>query len=308
MRAEILAHEPEPRRAPDAPAAADPAVAPEPPRAAAAPDAIAPEAIATDADEAPVPARSFEPASALDKVTSAALWAAGLGWLIPALGGLTVVYQLVPSHRIDWAGRLYCKVQIALTGSRWRAEVHPKVDPARQYVFAQNHTNHFDHVLCYNATPHFKQGLELESHFRYPFYGWFMKARGTVPVKKGQRGQTSELTERIGREIAEGRSILSFPEGSRTRTGRVRPFRTGIFFIARDLGVPVVPVAVTGAFDLMRPGSPIIRAGNELTVWVEEPIETAGATDDEIPALAERARAAVARRVDAYWAAREEQR
>ncbi len=252
-----------------------------------------------------VPARSFEAPTAKDVAVSAALWGAGLGWLIPALGSLTAVYQVVPSHRIDWAGRLYCKVQIALTGSKWRAVVHPKVDPERPYIFAQNHTNHFDHVMLYNATPHFKQGLELESHFSYPFYGWFMKARGTVPVKRGSRGQTDELTARIGQEIDAGRSILSFPEGTRTRTGRVQPFRKGMFYVARDLGVPIVPVAVTGAFDLMRPGSLVLRPGNEITVFVEEPIEMAGATDEDIPALAAQAQAVVARRVDDYWAARE---
>ncbi|MCB9594593.1 MAG: 1-acyl-sn-glycerol-3-phosphate acyltransferase [Sandaracinaceae bacterium] len=255
--------------------------------------------------ERATPSRSFEEPSLGEVVTSAALWTAGLGWLVPALGGLAAVYQAVPSHRIDWAGRLYCKVQLALTGCSWRAVVHPSVDPERPYIFAQNHTNHYDHVLAYNATPHFKQGLELESHFDYPFYGTFMKARGTVPVRRGARGQTDELTGLIGKEVEEGRSILAFPEGTRTRTGRVNPFRRGIFFIARDLGVPVVPVAVTGAFDLMRAGSLMLRPGSQITVYVEEPIEMAGATDEEVSELADRAQRAVAARVDDYWAARE---
>ena len=251
------------------------------------------------------PSRSFEEPTLIDKAVSVGMWGAGLSWLVPALGTMAVAYQKIPSHEMDWAGRLYCKVQIALTASRWKAVVHPKVDPERPYIFAQNHTNHFDHVMLYNATPHFKQGLELASHFEIPFYGWFMKARGTVPVRKGEKGQTVGLTEQIAAEIDAGRSILSFPEGSRTRTGRVRDFRKGMFYIARDLGVPVVPVAVTGTFDLMRPGSWIIRPGNDITVFVEEPVETAGASDDEIPALAKRCRDAVAARVDAYWAERE---
>ncbi len=258
--------------------------------------------------KAPVPARSFEKPSLKDIAVSTGLWTAGLSWLVPSLGTMTLVYQAVPSHRVNILGRLYCKVQIALTGSRWRAVVHPDVDPNQPYIFAQNHTNHFDHVMLYNATPHFKQGLELESHFNYPFYGWFMKARGTIPVKKGQRGQTTDLVDRMRREVDAGRSILAFPEGSRTRTGRVGDFRKGIFYVARDLGVPIVPVAVTGAFDMMRPGSMVIRPGNEITVYCEKPIPTAGLRDDEIPALADRVRAAVANRVDAYWAERARER
>jgi 1-acyl-sn-glycerol-3-phosphate acyltransferase len=262
---------------------------------------------AAAADE-PVPARSFEEPTPKDKLVSAGLWAAGLSWMVPNLVAQTALFQVVPAHRVNFLGRLYCTGQIALTGNRWRAEVHPDVDPDRPYIFAQNHTNHFDHVLLYNATPHFKQGLELESHFRYPVYGWYMKARGTIPVRKGERGQTGDLLARMRREIDEGRSILAFPEGTRTRTGRVGPFRKGIFYLARDLGVPVVPVAVTGAFDMMRPGSLVIRPGNQITVHCEKPVEMAGASDAEVPVLAERVRAAMAARVDAYWEARRRER
>lgn len=250
------------------------------------------------------PSISFEAPTLREKLVSTALWGAGLSWLVPSLGAMTAVYSVVPSHRVNLLGRVYCKGQIALTGCKWRAVVHPKVDPDRPYIFAQNHTNHLDHVMLYNATPHFKQGLELESHFDYPFYGWFMKKRGTIPVKKGAKNQTEDLREKIGREVGEGRSILAFPEGSRTRTGYVKPFRKGIFYIARDLGIPIVPVAVTGTFDLMRPGSYVLRPGQEITVWCDEPVESAGLTDDEIPALADRVQASVARRVNDYWEGR----
>lgn len=254
---------------------------------------------------APVRARSFEEPTWKDLVLSTGLWCAGLSFLASALGGMTVLYNIIPAHKIDFTGKLYCKIQIALSFNKWRAVVHPDVDPNRQYIFVQNHTNHLDHVMFYNATPHYKQGLELESHFSFPFYGRFMKARGTVPVRKGKSGQTSDLTERIGREIAEGRSILAFPEGTRTTTGRVAEFRKGIFFIARDLGVAVVPVAVTGSFDALRKDCYVMRPGNEITVYCEKPIEMAGASDEEVQLLVQQARDVVAGRVDDFWAARE---
>jgi 1-acyl-sn-glycerol-3-phosphate acyltransferase len=276
----------------------------------AAPNAYRRDVLPLDDDShlVPAPSRSFEPPTLKDKLVSVGLWTAGVSWLAPAMGAMTLVYSAVPAQRVNILGRLYCTVQIALTGSRWKAVVHPKVDPNRPYIFVQNHTNHFDHVMLYNATPHYKQGLELESHFKYPFYGWFMKARGTIPVKRGERGQTSDLVERMRREVEEGRSILAFPEGTRSRTGRVTAFRTGIFYIARELGVPIVPVAVTGSFDMMRPGSLIIRPGADITVYCEEPVETAGASEADVPRIAERVRSAVRARVDAYWAEREKAR
>ena len=257
-----------------------------------------------ETDRETVPARSLEPPTFRDRAISVALWGAGLSWLVPSLGTMSLVYRAVPSHRVNILGRIYCKVQIALTGNRWRAVVDPAVREETPYIFVQNHTNHFDHVMAYNATPHFKQGLELESHFDYPVYGGFMKARGTIGVRKGERGQTSSIHRGIAREIGAGRSVLAFPEGTRTTDGRVGRFRTGIFVIARDLGVPVVPVSVTGTFDMMRKGSLIIRPANQITVYCDAPIETAGASDDEIQEIADRARAMIAKRIDAYWEAR----
>lgn len=244
----------------------------------------------------------LDPVRKRDVLASAALWGAGVAWLAPMLGGLGVLNgTLLPSHRTEFLNRLYCKGQVALTGSTWRAVVHPDVDPNQPYLFAQNHTNHFDHVTLYPATPHFKQGLELEQHFKIPFYGWFMKARGTIPVRSGKDGQTPAIMARMRDEVARGHSILAFPEGHRTPDGRVGPFRRGVFFIARDLGLPIAPVAVTGMYRVMRKGSWVIRPGQEVTVYVDKPIPTAGLTDDQIPALADEVHAVIAARVDAYW-------
>ena len=247
---------------------------------------------------------AMPPDSAADRLKAVALWGAGVSWLVPMLGSMTVMQHLTESDRLEFWNRLYCKVQVALTGSTWKSVVHPAVDPDRPYLFAQNHTNHFDHVTLYNATPHFKQGLELETHFSYPFYGWFMKSRGTIPVPADRERRSASIRRSVQAELDRGHSILAFPEGTRTTTGRVAPFRTGIFRIARDLGLPVAPVAVTGMYEVMRKGSLLIRAGHEVTVYVDEPIETAGVPDEEIDALAERVRAVIAARVDAYWAER----
>lgn len=251
--------------------------------------------------QAPV---QLDPVGPLTGLTSVLLWVIGLCWLVPMMLGMMLLSLVIHPKKYDWLSRIYTTVQVALTGSRYVADVHPAVDPSGAYMFCQNHTNHFDHVTLYHATPHFKQGLELESHFKYPVYGWFMKSRGTIPVRRGSEGQTPEIMAHMRREIQQGHSILAFPEGTRTRDGHVGRYRKGVFFIARDLGVPVVPVAVTGMYDVMRKGSLHLRPGYTVTVHVCEPIPTAGLTDDQIPELAEQCRRAVAEKVDAYWASK----
>lgn len=239
-------------------------------------------------------------ASLGDKVVSGALWAAGASWLAPMMGAMMAAQLVRRPDRIEWLNRLYCWGQVRLTGSKWRAVVHPDVDPERQYMFCQNHVNHLDHCTMYNATPHFKQGIELAKHFEYPVYGWFMRQRGTIPVHPMARDGLERLRESIRRELEQGHSIMAFPEGHRTRDGRVRPFKKGLFRVARDLGLPIVPVAVTGMQDVMLGGSWLIRPGHNVTVHCEKPVETAGVTDAELPELIRRVRDPIVQRVDAY--------
>lgn len=248
-----------------------------------------------------LPAASFERPTLAERLTSVGLWGIGASYLAMAMPTMAVLSAVRGSDQIEWLNRWYCRTQIRLAGVPWRAVVDPAVDPETPYMFAQNHTNLLDHVWIYEATSHFKQGLELEAHFKIPVYGWFMKVRGTIPVRSGKEGQTPEVLARMRREIAEGHSILAFPEGHRTTTGRLMPFRRGVFFIARDLGLPIVPTTVTGAFDVMRKGSLVLRPKHEVTVFCDAPVETRGLPDSAIPELADHVRSVMARRIDAYW-------
>ncbi len=256
-------------------------------------------------DDATTRAIHLPPPSLVDRVRSVGLWGAGVSWLVPMLTGMTAAHKLRPDDKLETLNRLYCWGQLKLLGIRWHAEVSPAVDPTTPYLFLQNHTNHFDHVVLYNATSHYKQGIELREHFKYPVYGWFMKARGTIAVDKGRGGQSAEVLANMRAEVARGHSILGFPEGTRTVTGRVGAFRRGLFYIARDLNIPIVPVAVTGMYEVMRKGSLMIRGGTDVTVHVGAPI--APATSDEaeggIDRMMQQTRAFMTDRVDAHWAA-----
>jgi 1-acyl-sn-glycerol-3-phosphate acyltransferase len=169
------------------------------------------------------------------------------------------------------------------------------------YMFAQNHVNLIDHCTVYDGTPHFKQGIELASHFELPFYGWFMKQRGTIPVYRDRRDGQERLLQSVRSEVARGHSILAFPEGTRTRNGRVGRFKSGLLRIAHALELPIVPVAVTGMFEVMRKGEPYIHPGLRVTVYLERPVETRGVPVSELPKLIEDVQRTVARRVDDFY-------
>lgn len=251
-------------------------------------------------EDNPVEVRLAEDTLA-DYCISGGLWAAGLGWLTGMMGLQMALHPFVEPSRMQWLERLYTRGQIALTGSRWRAVVDPRVDPERPYFFFQNHVNHLDHCVMYRATPHFKQGVELKQHFAYPVYGRYMRGRGTIPVEPDNPRALRELMARMGAELAAGHSLLVFPEGTRTLTGQLGEFQPGVFRIAQRLGAPIVPVTVTGMYRVMRKGSYLIRPGHAVTVYCDAPIETAGTGRRQLPELMARVRRVMQERLDHYW-------
>ena len=245
------------------------------------------------------------PDTRLDKCLSGVAWAAGVSWLVPLMGLQMLGHRTLGPDRLQWLERLYTRGQVALTGSRWRAVVDPAIDPARPYLFFQNHTNHLDHCVMYNATSHFKQGVELEAHFKYPVYGAFMRSRGTLPVRPGRLEALAELRDRVGQELQRGHSLLVFPEGTRSLTGHLGTLQQGVFWIAQQLGAPIIPVTVTGMYRVMRKGSLLIRPGHDVTVYCDAPIETAGTSRRELRSLMDRVAHVMNERLDAYWATSE---
>jgi 1-acyl-sn-glycerol-3-phosphate acyltransferase len=241
--------------------------------------------------------------NALEKLVGLAMWGPGVTWLTSMMSTLMLVQRFVPSDRVDWLTRIYTRGQVLASGTRVSTVVHPAVDPERIYMFAQNHVNLLDHCTCYTATPHFKQGIELKSHFKIPVYGWFMQQRGTIPIEReaSPKDAYRSLSEHMRNEVKKGHSLLVFPEGTRTLDGRVGPFQGGVFRIAHALELPIVPVTITGMFEVMRKGEPYINPGHHVTVYVDEPIETKGMPKGKLPELTERVRSIIAARVDAYY-------
>lgn len=255
----------------------------------------------------PVEARAaVEARNALEKVVGVCMWVPGLAWLTGGMGTLMMLQRFLPPERLESLTRVYTRGQIAVSGSSLRFVVDPAVDPKGVYMFAQNHVNLLDHCTFYNATPHFKQGVELAAHFKLPVYGWFMRQRGTIPVHKEKppKEMLRLLEQGMRDEVARGHSLLVFPEGTRTLDGRVGPFRSGVLAIGHRIGLPIVPVAVTGMFEVLRKGEPYIVPGHQVTVYVDAPVPTAGVPAHALPELVEHVRQVVKRRVDDYYAAR----
>lgn len=243
-------------------------------------------------------------ATAWEKVRSVGLWASAMGVFVPAASLWLALEPVLGVDRSEWIVRLACRWQLRAAGCRLTSDVHGAVKPDRPYMFVQNHINLLDYATMYSSTSHFKQPVALAALYRIPLFGTVLRRRGAVSVYPKETGGIERLRDQADEELKKGRSLLVFPEGGRTRDGRVKRFRTGVFHVARQLGVEVVPVSVTGMQDVMRADSPVVRPGFDVHVKVGAPQRTSHLTEAEVPDFAARMEAIISKDVQAYLSQR----
>jgi 1-acyl-sn-glycerol-3-phosphate acyltransferase len=215
-----------------------------------------------------------------------------VGTFLIALGAL------IDPRKNDWPQRFFFRNILRFAGVAFQVRRAPGFDPARTSIFICNHVNIFDPFVVYSAIPQFLRGFELESHFKLPIYGWMMGRFGNVPVPVGRSREGLELmTRKAKAAIDSGVSLIAFAEGSRTRDGRVQPFRKGVFRLAQKFGTPIVPVSIVGSYQFFQTGNWMLHPG-KITVYLHDTIDTAQVERAAVDELAERVHAIVSAPVE----------
>jgi 1-acyl-sn-glycerol-3-phosphate acyltransferase len=214
------------------------------------------------------------------------------------LGPPLLVWTLVTGRPLALyrVGALGAALGLFLSGIRVRVRHAEHIDPARAAVYAVNHTSNVEPPVVFKALSGLFPRLRIlyKAELRkLPILVRAFDIAGFVPLERGNRDQSLPAIERAADALGAGDSFLIFPEGTRSRTGELLPFKKGGFIMAIKAQAPVVPVAISGARDAMRKGSPIIHPV-QITVAFGPPIETTGLTLDDRDALVSRARDAVA--------------
>jgi 1-acyl-sn-glycerol-3-phosphate acyltransferase len=232
------------------------------------------------------------------RIGSAGVWA-GTALLAAAwLPWLAVVYAAtVPFDRGRYhVGRWFRRAAVAAVAINpfwnFRTEGVRIRDPRRPYVAVANHESLAD-ILLISHLPWEMKWLSKEAVFRIPIMGWMMRMAGDIAVRRDDRNSRSralaECRDRLARKV----SVMIMPEGTRSRTGEVLPFRDGAFRLAVETGCPVLPIAVAGTREAIPSGSLVFRRARAI-VRVLPPVETAGLTLDDVPELRDRVRAMIA--------------
>ncbi len=194
--------------------------------------------------------------------------------------GLGIAVPLKLQGMLYWLGHMGVGLALGMAGIRYRVTGAAKVPAGRAVVFCSNHESNVDPPVLFRALHPRLHVLFKAELKKLPILGKVMLAGGFVAVERERREASMASIEVAAESIREGNSFLIFPEGTRSRTSELLPFKKGGFIMAIKAQAPIVPVAISGGRDAMKKGSWFVRPVL-CRIRIGEPIETAGMSVDD---------------------------
>ncbi len=179
-----------------------------------------------------------------------------------------------PAH---WWARLFCVmsfVKVTVSGRE-------NIDKDTSYVFVANHQGAYDIFAIYGYLNHNFKWMMKKSLEKIPFVGYACKKAGHIMVDKSSPAAVQHTMATAKDRLKDGMSLVVFPEGSRSKTGKMARFKKGAFALASEFGLPIVPITIDGAYDVM-PRSAKLPCPGQIHVTIHKPLDADGANITEL--------------------------
>lgn len=188
--------------------------------------------------------------------------------------------------------RFFIRLGLKLVGVRVAVAGLENLDPNQTYIFTPNHQSLIEVPLLVTYLNRNPAYLAKKEVFKYPIFGYGISLMGVVPVDRSNTQAAVESARAATEMLRRGKDYVVYPEGTRSRDGRLLPFKKGAFVMAMDAGVPVVPVTISGSTKIMPKGEVKIFPST-INITVHEPISTKGYSKENIAELIEKTRGKV---------------
>ncbi|NOY22038.1 MAG: 1-acyl-sn-glycerol-3-phosphate acyltransferase [Acidobacteria bacterium] len=195
------------------------------------------------------------------QIRSVFIWFVALVWLIPVLIFLIIASYLVPAKRYDPIIKTLARGLFFIMGIRLTVEGLENVDFNQIHLYMANHISLLDVPLFQAVIPQLVRGIEAEEQFNWPIFGWAIRRAGNIPINRQNVHAAIPSAKEAARCLQEGLSMIILPEGGRTLTGKMKPFKKLPFHLAKEGGVPIVPIGVSGLYRVLKKGEWIITPG-----------------------------------------------
>ena len=190
------------------------------------------------------------------------------------------------------AARIWAPGLMAGAGARLQVEGADRIDWSRPCVLVANHQSVIDACALFRAAPVPLRFVLKQEMTQMPFVGWYARQMGMLFIERGNSRSSPQRLRDAVAVVRQGATLCAFPEGTRSRDGIVGTFKGGLFQVAIEAGVPVVPVAIEGSGAVLPSGGFRVRPGT-IRVRFGAPLATTGLKSSDRNALARHVRDAV---------------
>ncbi len=188
--------------------------------------------------------------------------------LAPFLGGKRAFFLIAPL----WIRLMFRIAGIRMEVRGWETLPEAIRSGRQPVVFMSNHQSNLDPPVLITGIPVPAVYISKKELIWVPIVGLAAWLGGTIFIDRSKRERAIQGLKQAAREVRNGKSVVIFPEGTRTRTGKMGPFKKGGFSLAMDAGVPVIPMATVGGFETLPPGSLRLRPGR-YSIHFGEPVD-----------------------------------
>ncbi len=171
--------------------------------------------------------------------------------------------------------RLWARVSLKLAGVKLTVTGQEHLQPNQAVIYMSNHQSNFDILALFAGLPGQFRWLAKEELFQVPLFGLAMRRCGYIPLDRSNRKKAIHSMNEAACRIKNGTSVIIFPEGTRSADGELQDFKKGGFMLALKAQVPILPVTISGSYNVMSKNSARIHGGT-IAVTILPAIDSAG--------------------------------
>lgn len=194
-------------------------------------------------------------------------------WSLSAiiLGGF--LFLIRKKNGMEWVAKYFwAPVVLRLLQAQITLVNIDRIDPTQSYLVMANHNSFIDIPVLFHKMPFYTYFIAKKELRKIPLLGWYIKAYGMIYIDRSDRKKAQKSIQQAGQLVANGKRVIIFPEGTKSKDGTIGPFKKGGFHLAEQAKVQILPVKIEGARHVWPNKKPFQLRKGKITVKVGEPI------------------------------------
>lgn len=202
-------------------------------------------------------------------------------------------------NNVHKVARIWGSILLKISSTKVQVIGKENVLRGKPQIFMANHQSDFDILIALAYIPGQFRWIAKKELFAIPVFGQAMRSAGYIEIDRQNHEKAMHSLDLAALRIREGKSVMTFPEGTRSRDGEIKAFKQGLFYLAIQSGVPIVPISIIGSGAIMPKRSLKVKPG-KITLVIDKPITVKGFALENRQELINQVRQVIMKNYDAY--------